>query len=264
MIKLERLNNRPATTVAKAIGALLKGHMVRVRSITADNGKEFAAHVALAKKSTPRFSLLIDPAPGSVEGWKMPLAWCALSSRKELTCGTILITGLDKLKTISIHGRSNYMIGDRDLMYASTIGVALSSLIRELTEKLFALSGRHLANQGLLWSTGSIVAASIIAAPSSTKNLKQERDQEMKQTKKGKPWYFGMKMHIDTDTEGAARTAVVTDAAVHDGHVMKKLLPGKECIVYGDQAYASQSRKEKLEQPERPVGSIAREVPGGS
>ena len=70
----------------------------------------------------------------------------------------------------------------------------------ELTEKLFALSGRHLANQGLLLSPGTIVDASIIAAPSSTKNLKQERDQEMKQTKKGKHWYFGMKMPIGTDT----------------------------------------------------------------
>ena len=96
----------------------------------------------------------------------------------------------------------------------------------ELTEKLFALSGRHLANQGLLWSPGSIVAASIIAAPSSTKNLKQQRDQEMKQTKKGKHWYFGMKMHIGTDTEGAVHAVVVTDAAVHDSQVMEKLLHG--------------------------------------
>ena len=56
-------------------------------------------------RSTRRFSLLIDTALGSVEGWKMQLAWGALSSRRELTCGTILITGSDKLKTIPIHGR---------------------------------------------------------------------------------------------------------------------------------------------------------------
>ena len=56
-------------------------------------------------RSTRRFSLLIDTVLGSVEGWKMQLAWCALSSRRELTCGTILITGSDKLKTIPIHGR---------------------------------------------------------------------------------------------------------------------------------------------------------------
>ena len=117
----------------------------------------------------------------------------------------------------------------------------------ELTEKLFALSGRHLAKQGLLLSTGTIVDASIIAAPSSTKNLNRQRDQEMKQTKKGKQWYFGMKMHIGTDTEGAVHAAVVTDAAVHDSQVMEKLLHGKERIVYGDKAYASQSRKEELE-----------------
>ena len=55
-------------------------------------------------------------------------------------------------------------------------------------------------------------------------------------------------MPIGTDTEGAVHAAVGTDAAVHDGHVMEKLLPGKERIVYGDQAYASQSRKEELEQ----------------
>ena len=56
-------------------------------------------------RSTRRSSLLIDTALGSVEGWKMQLAWGALSSRRELTCGTILIAGSDKLKTIPIHGR---------------------------------------------------------------------------------------------------------------------------------------------------------------
>ena len=56
-------------------------------------------------RSTRRSSLLIDTALGSVEGWKMQLAWGALSSRRELTCGTIPIAGSDKLKTISIHGR---------------------------------------------------------------------------------------------------------------------------------------------------------------
>ena len=69
---IERLkNNRQETTVAKAIWALLKGHMVC--SIAADNGKKFAAYVAQTKK-TPRFSLLIDTTPDRVEGWKMQLA----------------------------------------------------------------------------------------------------------------------------------------------------------------------------------------------
>ena len=83
--------------------------------------------------------------------------------------------------------------------------------------------------------------ATIIAAPSSTKNEDKKRDPEMHQTRKGKQWYFGMKLHIGVDSEsGLAHSAVVTAANVHDKHALPNLLHGQERRVYGDSAYASQ------------------------
>ena len=81
-----------------------------------------------------------------------------------------------------------------------------------LTETLFQLSRRYLSERGLLLSAGTIVA-SIINAPSSTKNRDRKRDPEMKQTKKGNAWYFGMKAHIGSDTQGRVHSVAVTDAA---------------------------------------------------
>ena len=84
-------------------------------------------------------------------------------------------------------------------------------------------------------------AATLIAAPSSTKNAKKARDPEMHQTKKGQQWYFGMKLHIGVDSQtGLAHSAVVTAANVHDKHPLPDLLHGNEQRVYGDSAYASQ------------------------
>lgn len=83
--------------------------------------------------------------------------------------------------------------------------------------------------------------ATIIAAPSSTKNAQGERDPEMHQTRKGQQWHFGMKMHIDVDSQtGLAYSAVVTAANVHDKHPLPRLLHGAEKEVFGDSAYASQ------------------------
>ena len=106
LIKLERLSNRPATTVGKAICSLLKGHLVRVRSITADHGQEFAAHGARSRKINAPF-FFADRYRSWQRGRVEQCNWLGakLSSRRELTCGTILIAGSDKLKTISIHGR---------------------------------------------------------------------------------------------------------------------------------------------------------------
>ena len=86
-----------------------------------------------------------------------------------------------------------------------------------LTKKIFEKTQHYLSEKGLLLREGTIVDATIINAPSSTKNQDKTRDQEMKQTKKGNRWYFGMKAHVGTDTgRGLAHSIVVTDAAVHD------------------------------------------------
>lgn len=116
-----------------------------------------------------------------------------------------------------------------------------------LTAKLFQQVERYLSDKGLMLNEGTIVDASIINAPSSTKNQDKQRDPEMKQTKKGNQWYFGMKAHIGTDTQGRTHSIVVTDAATHDSQVMDDLLHGEEATVYGDKAYASAEKKQGLE-----------------
>lgn len=111
----------------------------------------------------------------------------------------------------------------------------------KLAERLFAEVGRVLQGSGMTLKTGTIVDATIIAAPSSTKNADRQRDPEMHQTRKGKQWYFGMKLHIGVDSQsGLAHSAVVTPANIHDKHPLPDLLHGQERRVYGDSAYASQ------------------------
>ena len=91
-------------------------------------------------------------------------------------------------------------------------------------------------------TTGTIVEATIIHAPSSTKNREQKRDPEMHQTRKGKQWYFGMKAHVGVDSKTKLiHTAVVTPANVADATVLPELLHGEETKVWGDQAYRGQS-----------------------
>ena len=118
---------------------------------------------------------------------------------------------------------------------------------RRLLEKhklgpaLFAKVGEVLQAQGLKVGTGTIVDATIIGAPSSTKNADKKRDPEMRQTRKGQQWYFGMKLHIGVDAQtGLAHSAVVTAANVHDKHPLPQLLHGQEEQFFGDCAYASQ------------------------
>jgi IS5 family transposase len=117
-----------------------------------------------------------------------------------------------------------------------------------LTEKVFEKTQRYLADKGLLLREGTIVDATIINAPSSTKNQTRSRDKEMHQTKKGNQWYFGMKAHVGTDTKrGLVHRIVVTDASVHDSQVMDDLLHGEESVVYGDKAYADEVKKSDYE-----------------
>jgi IS5 family transposase len=111
----------------------------------------------------------------------------------------------------------------------------------KLGEALFAKVGEALQARGLKVGTGTIVDATIIAAPSSTKNASGARDPEMHQTKKGNQWHHGMKLHIGVDKDtGLTHSAVVTAANVHDKHPLPQLLHGQEAEVYGDSAYSSQ------------------------
>jgi len=111
----------------------------------------------------------------------------------------------------------------------------------ELGAALFLQVSQELEGRGLKVGTGTIVDATIIGAPSSTKNVDKARDPEMHQTRKGQQWYFGMKMHIGVDSRtGLVHSAAVTAANVHDKHLLEDLLHGDERRVYGDSAYASQ------------------------
>lgn len=113
----------------------------------------------------------------------------------------------------------------------------------KLGEALFAKVGQELQARGFKVNTGTIVDATIIGAPSSTKNAGKARDPEMHQTRKGKQWYFGMKLHIGVDSQsGLTHSAVVTAANMHDKHPLPDLLHGQEKRVYGDSAYASQKK----------------------
>ena len=108
----------------------------------------------------------------------------------------------------------------------------------ELGRAIFAEVDRILQQRGLKLSAGTIVNATIIAAPSSTKNAGQQRDPEMKQTRKGNQWHFGMKVHVGADSKtGLVHSAVVTSANVHDKHPLADLLRGDEKRVYGDRGY---------------------------
>lgn len=112
-----------------------------------------------------------------------------------------------------------------------------------LGEAIFQKVGEHLKGRGLRVSGGTIVDATLINAPSSTKNREKKRDPEMRQTRKGNQWYFGMKAHIGVD----ARTKLIhsvatTPANVHDSQVITELLHGEEREVWGDSAYQGQGK----------------------
>jgi IS5 family transposase len=116
-----------------------------------------------------------------------------------------------------------------------------------LTQQMFEKTNRYLAEKGLLLREGTIVDATIINAPSSTKNQEQKRDPEMRSTRKGNQYYFGMKAHVGTDTQGLAHNMVVTDASVHDSQVMDELVHGEEQVIYGDRAYSNEAKKKEYE-----------------
>jgi transposase, IS5 family len=117
-----------------------------------------------------------------------------------------------------------------------------------LTARLLAEINAHLGERGLFVGKGTIVDATIINAPSSTKNADQERDPEMHQTRKGQQWYFGMKVHTGTDADsGLVHTVVATSANVADVNVLGELLHGQEESLHGDSAYHSKALKDEAE-----------------
>jgi len=116
-----------------------------------------------------------------------------------------------------------------------------------LTHGIFDAVADLLEERRLLLRSGTIVDATIIAAPSSTKNASASRDPEMKQTRKGRNWHFGMKLHIGADTRGIVHTVRATAASVADITQLPDLLHGQEREVFGDQAYWKEDDREFLE-----------------
>ena len=112
---------------------------------------------------------------------------------------------------------------------------------------LFAKVGELLLANGMKLSGGTIVDATLIAAPPSTKNLEQSRDPEMHQSKKGNQWYFGMKLHVGADSQsGLIHSASVTAGNVHDSQELHNLPHGKETRLYGDSAYRGEKQRQRL------------------
>jgi IS5 family transposase len=117
----------------------------------------------------------------------------------------------------------------------------------ELGRALFEQVARHLQARGLKVAGGTIVDATIINAPSSTKNQSGERDPEMKQTRKGNPWYFGMKAHIGVDSKTKLiHSVAATPANVHDSQARAHLLHGAKTRVWGDSAYRWANRGDPM------------------
>ena len=129
-------------------------------------------------------------------------------------------------------------LGEDDVPDESTI-LRFRHLLEEhgLTQAIFAEVGCLLEEKRLILKSGTIVDATIISAPSSTKNRDGKRDPEMEQTKKGNTWYFGMKVHVGTDPKGMVHTVRVTDAAQADINQLPELMHGQERMLFGDKAY---------------------------
>jgi IS5 family transposase len=130
----------------------------------------------------------------------------------------------------------------------------------KLTEKMFGQLQQTLSKQGVLMKEGTIVDATILEAPSSTKNEENRRDPQMHQTKKGKDWHFGMKAHIGVDAgSGLVHTVKATAANVADITMTSELLHGEEEIVYADAGYTGiEKREEAIRQPKNVTWLVAK------
>lgn len=113
----------------------------------------------------------------------------------------------------------------------------------KLTERIFQEVRQLLEERKLLLKSGTIVDATIIAAPPSTKNAAQSRDPEMKQVRKGNQWHFGMKVHVGTDRQGFVHSLATGAASQGDITRLDELLHGQEREIFGDQAYWSEDHR---------------------
>jgi len=133
-----------------------------------------------------------------------------------------------------------------------------------LTETIFADVNAHLADKGITLRSGTLVDATIIDAPSSTKNKAGARDPEMSSTKKGNTWYFGMKAHVGVDAEsGVTHSLETSTAKVHDSQVWDELLHGEETSVWADKGYVSAEREAAFNEEEGNVWGVMRRAPKG-
>ena len=113
-----------------------------------------------------------------------------------------------------------------------------------LGERIFQEVNAHLEEKGLKLSEGTIMDATIINAPSSTKNQDKKRDPDMHSTKKGNQYYFGMKIHVGVDRESrTVHSLVTTPANVHDSKMVEDILHGEENAVFGDSAYMGKTEE---------------------
>ena len=134
-----------------------------------------------------------------------------------------------------------------------------------LTEAIFAEVNAHLANKGMTLRSGTLVDATIIDAPSSTKNEAKARDPEMSSTKKGNDWFFGMKAHVGVDADsGIVHSLETTTAKVHDARVWDELLHGAETSVWADKGYVSAAREAAFSGPGKFWGVMRKAPKGGA
>ena len=132
-----------------------------------------------------------------------------------------------------------------------------------LTQAIFADVNAHLADKGITLRSGTLVDATIIDAPSSTKNKAGARDPEMSSTKKGNDWYFGMKAHIGVDADsGVTHSLETSTAKLHDSQVWDVLLHGEETSVWADKGYVSAGREAAFAGPGK-VWGVMRKAPKG-
>jgi IS5 family transposase len=118
----------------------------------------------------------------------------------------------------------------------------------DLGQQIFDTVKAHLKARGMAIKQGTIIDATLIAAPSSTKNKDGERDPEMHQTKKGNQWYFGMKVHIGVDADsGLIHSVQTTSANVHDLTPAPELLHGEETLVYADAGYQGIDKRQEMD-----------------
>jgi transposase, IS5 family len=135
---------------------------------------------------------------------------------------------------------------------------------QSLTEAIFADVNAHLADKGITLRSGTLVDATIIDAPSSTKNKAGARAPEMSSTKKGNDWFFGMKAHIGVDADsGVTHSLETSTAKLHDSQVWDKVLHGAETSIWADKGYVSAEREAAFTKEGKAWGVMRKAPKGG-